>query len=347
MVKPSETWRIGVIIVSFGNEEDIAKLALQVNRQLKTGDKLLVVDNKPGANLRNYFLARGDKTSEINVVPHANGGFGAGANFGAKLIIDDIDLLLIVNPDMQVKQKNFISTIRAGAGKFDCFGPIIIDSETKLVQSASLPLHVSGLSYSGFFGTTADDPRLQDDFETTGINGGCFAIKKEWWEKTGGFNEKFFMYYEDRELSTRLKMLGAKLGILAGAQILHNYEYAKSDYKWEFLELNRLRAMLIAWPTKLLVVSFLVNIVLNFMIFVQYVSNKKGLLKLKADLRFLHDIPWCLRMRKALKAQVKVKSSDFLGLLDAQFNSTQEPFLQRPFVDKCFKVYYRILKAVC
>ncbi|MGE5041277.1 MAG: glycosyltransferase family 2 protein [Candidatus Levyibacteriota bacterium] len=54
-----------------------------------------------------------------------------------------------------------------------------------------------------------------------GITGACFMAKQEVFEKIGMFNEKFFLYYEDADLSFRMKKAGFKI-ILASQAILYH-----------------------------------------------------------------------------------------------------------------------------
>ena len=46
-------------------------------------------------------------------------------------------------------------------------------------------------------------------------------VKKEALQKTGGFDERFFMYAEDIDLSYRIKKAGYKIYYFAGTTITH------------------------------------------------------------------------------------------------------------------------------
>ncbi|GHT82483.1 hypothetical protein FACS1894125_5060 [Actinomycetota bacterium] len=337
---------LGIVVVSFGNTDDILQFTNQVQKQLRKGDKLVVVDNKPGADLAGFFSAN---SSAVEVIEHNNGGFGAGANFGAQWVLNqsqngrgNVDVILLLNPDMQIAQDDFLDRMRIGADKFDAWQGVILNSEDELIQAAFVPLHITGISYSGMFGKPLD--MLSEDMEVSGISGGCFAVKSEWWIKSGGMCEPFFMYYEDRDLSTRLKLMGAKLGVVKDAHILHDYEFQKLGYKWKYLELNRLRSILITFPTRLIVLTLVPNLCFNFLIFLQYLFSGKPLTKISADLQFLHDIPWCLRQRKKLKSQIKTTRKEFFSWLDWAFDSTQMKPFNSPIVNACFHVYYKFIR---
>ena len=68
------------------------------------------------------------------------------------------------------------------------------------------------------------------------------------WDAAGGFDERYFMYGEDLDLSLRLRLAGWGLGLARAAEVAHDYEFAKGDYKWFYLERNRWWTVIGAYP---------------------------------------------------------------------------------------------------
>jgi GT2 family glycosyltransferase len=332
--------RIGVVIVSYGNTADLAGLLKSLQKQLTKSDKLLVVDNKKPWRLKRYLDSQKVKVAIKN---HDNGGFGAGCNYGASKVIGDVDILLFLNPDMILEQTDFIEKMRSGYDEFDVWSGLMINSDDFKLQIRDVPQHITGLSWSGGFG---EDPNLIDkDATVSGVSGGCLAIKTELFHRLGGFIPEYFMYFEDRDLCTRALLLGAKLGYKHDARILHNYEYAKSGYKWKYLERNRLMSMFITWPTRLLVLTFIPNLIFNLLIFLQYLASGKPHLKIWADLNFLKQIPFCLRERAILKKSIKISRRQFFDSLTYKIDTKQLGFLgYNKIVDAIFGIYYKVIR---
>jgi GT2 family glycosyltransferase len=332
--------RIGVVVVSYGNTDDVAGLVKSLQKQLAKNDKLMIVDNKKPWQLKKYF---NNQKIKATVAKHDNGGFGAGCNFGAAQIIGDVDVLLFINPDMSLEQPDFISKMRRGYDEYDVWGGVIINANDGKLQIRDVPQHITGLSWSGGFG---EDPKtLTQDYSVSGVSGGCLAIKTELYHRLGGFIDEYFMYFEDRDLCTRALLAGAKLGYLHDARILHNYEYAKSGYKWKYLERNRLMSMLITWPARLLVLTFLPNLIFNLAVFLQYLFSGKPHLKIWADINFLREIPFCLQERAIIKKSIKISRREFFDSLTYQIDTQQLGALSNnKIVDGLFGVYYKILR---
>jgi GT2 family glycosyltransferase len=333
--------RIGVVVVSYGNTDDVAGLVKSLQKQLDKSDRLVVVDNKKPWQLRKYLDGRKIKVAVKN---HDNGGFGAGCNFGAAQIIGDVDVLLFINPDMSLEQADFIDKVRRGYDKYDVWGGVIVNANDGRLQIRDVPQHITGLSWSGGFG---EDPKtLTQDYSVSGVSGGCLAIKTELYHRLGGFIDEYFMYFEDRDLCTRALLAGAKLGYLHDARILHDYEYEKSAYKWKYIERNRLMSMLITWPARLLVLTFLPNLIFNFLIFLRlYLIPGKPLLKFWADLNFLKEIPFCLQERAIMKKSIKISRREFFDSLTYKIDTKQLGLLgYNKIIDGLFGIYYKILR---
>ena len=54
------------------------------------------------------------------------------------------------------------------------------------------------------------------------VAGMFMLISSDCFEQIGGFNEKYFLYYEDVDLCTRLKLAGYKIVLCAGVSAVHD-----------------------------------------------------------------------------------------------------------------------------
>lgn len=96
------------------------------------------------------------------------------------------------------------------------------------VQPAIYYLHKPNKIWNGvmnfnlFFGVSysaASLPGIPKNVDW--ITGCCCLIRNDVLKKTGTFNKQFFLYYEDVELSYRIKEYGYELHFLPGTKLLH------------------------------------------------------------------------------------------------------------------------------
>ncbi|QQS21017.1 MAG: glycosyltransferase family 2 protein [Candidatus Moraniibacteriota bacterium] len=57
--------------------------------------------------------------------------------------------------------------------------------------------------------------------ETSWVSGAALAIPRSLFFRIQGFDERFFLYFEDIDLCTRVQMLGKKVGLFPSARVLH------------------------------------------------------------------------------------------------------------------------------
>lgn len=86
--------------------------------------------------------------------------------------------------------------------------------------------------------------------QLTSISGSGVLINREHFLAAGGFDETYFMYYEDSDLSWRWRLMGLSLVFVATAVFYHDYsfmpdeEYLPSQQKFFWAERNRVVTIL-------------------------------------------------------------------------------------------------------
>ncbi len=205
----------------------------------------------------------------------ANTGFARGNNLAAQKARGRY--LLFLNPDTWVNEDiatamvNFLDAhAQAGA----C-APRILTPDGSLQRGAisTLPTletlfyEVSGLSRlfprSRRFGRhkmTWWDHNDQREVEQPA--GACIAMRREVFAQIGGFDESYFMYYEDVELCRAILAAGWKIYFLPQARVYHRGGQSTSQavqknfaefYRSQYRYFRRHHGRLAAWTAKLLV----------------------------------------------------------------------------------------------
>jgi GT2 family glycosyltransferase len=158
------------------------------------------------------------------------------------------------------------------------------------------------------------------------LSGACLAIPRRTWEATGGFPDAFFLYHEDVDLSLRLRLGGARLGIEPAARVDHSYEFAKGPQKWLYLERNRWATVIRTYPLGLIVLLAPALLATELALLVVSASGGWGAQKLRAYTQVLRWLPRLMRERRAIQASRRVSATEFAAWMTADLSS---PYLGR------------------
>ena len=108
----------------------------------------------------------------------------------------------------------------------------------EVVNAVGNPVHFLYFSWAGGFGDPAD--QHAEPGTVASITGATFAVRRDFWDQLGGFDERYFLYQEDVDLSMRTWLAGKQVRYVPTAIALHNYEFGRTDTKFYYLERNRL-----------------------------------------------------------------------------------------------------------
>jgi len=234
--------RVTVIIVNY-RTADLTKLAA-LSALADGADEVIIVDNNSDdGSLERFGSTLGSRTTVV--MRDTNGGFGSGANTGARLASGDI--LVFLNSDAKLKA-GALEALVAEAGMADgriLVGPRVLEDDGRVQRSAGLlpkpdDLLVRGLglhrvaravSLLPGIGGLLGRSRMAAEYNTTltaaspadvsMISGACVAVGRAAFETMGGFDERYFMYFEDADLCRRATALGWPVRYLPAAEVVH------------------------------------------------------------------------------------------------------------------------------
>jgi N-acetylglucosaminyl-diphospho-decaprenol L-rhamnosyltransferase len=144
-----------------------------------------------------------------------NVGYGRAANAGAQGA--DTEWLLIANPDVRWCQPGAVDALLAAATRWPAagaFGPAIVTPDGQLYPSArALPSLGRGIGHAlaGWWWPTnpwtaayRQERESPVEGECGWLSGSALLVRREAFEAVGGFDPRYFMYFEDVDLCDRL-----------------------------------------------------------------------------------------------------------------------------------------------
>ncbi len=221
--------KISFLILTYNSEAHIEKLLESLSgffdEQIKKGMvEIVLVDNhsqdKTLEKITDYRL----KIKDLKIVKNKeNLGFAKGINIAVSK--SSGEYVVIINPDTQYKGGDIFEAVKLfdADGKIGVIGGKIINREGKYEKSAGrflMPFEVvfMSLGLDELFGVRSSPSNIrQVDF----VSGGFMIVKKDLFEKLGGFDENLFMYMEDMEFCFRVKKEGLKVLFDPYVEIVH------------------------------------------------------------------------------------------------------------------------------
>ncbi len=264
---------LSIVIVNYNVKEFLQNLLHSIEKASSNISKeIIIVDN--ASDDGSVELIR-EKFPEVKlIVNNKNLGFGKANN--QALEIAKGKFILMINPDTLVREDTFNKMIEffnshpeAGLAGCKIMNP---DGTLQLACRRSFPgpwtsfTKVTGLSHlfpkSKLFArynlTYLDENKT---YEVDAISGSFMMMRKEVYDKVGGFDEQFFMYGEDLDLCYRIQQSGYKVYYVHTTQIIH--------YKGESTKRSRLDETKVFYDAMHLFVkkhlssSFLVELILR------------------------------------------------------------------------------------
>lgn len=225
--------KVDVIIVHFGSIENTKK-AIESVEKYASFRQIIVINNNPEIKLEDELEK---KKHRIFINNEKNLGFAAAANIGIKLSIEDsADYVLLLNNDATIAHDVVNSLLQVFKRNeiIGIVGPVI-----KFKRENKFYYDMGGTvdGHTGRAHHLNEEVRIASDpIQVQYISGCCMMIKKEVIDVIGGFDERFFLYYEDVDYCLRAYYAGFDTYLLPTSVINHKlsasvgYNSKKSIY---------------------------------------------------------------------------------------------------------------------
>lgn len=231
MANSSRGPSVGIVTVAYRSDRVLGGFLDSVPAASADPLSTVVVDNLPEAGDAAGLAASHGAT----YVPlPENPGYGGAINAGVRALPDDVEWVLISNPDV-VLAPGAIDALRAAAEvdpAIGAVGPAVLNPDGSVYPSArAVPSLRTGVGHALFANLWQRNPWTlayrresdpSDESRDAGwLSGSCLLVRRSAFDAIGGFDEGYFMYFEDVDLGFRLGRSGFRNVYEPAAQVTH------------------------------------------------------------------------------------------------------------------------------
>lgn len=221
---PHALGRVGIVTVSYGSGEALETFLSSLREQHGDAVTVVVVDNKPDEENVHELTERFG--AHYLALP-ANPGYGAGMNAGARLLDEGaggsspaFDAYFFCNPDVRFVEPaiDALAASLLGDSAAGSIGPRLLNEDGSVYPSArNIPSIGTGVGHALFgkiwpsnpWSRTYKNAANYDARRPAGsLSGAAVMVKREVYDRLGGWDEAYFMHFEDIDLGWRIGRAG-------------------------------------------------------------------------------------------------------------------------------------------
>ncbi len=223
---------ISIIIVNYHVKKELFECLESINTsKAKIPYEIIVVDNDEHKTL---YVELHKKFPKVIYIRNENKGFGQGCNVGAKSALGEY--LFFLNPDTLLKNNciDVLSSYLKNHKQVGIVAPVLFDAENKafVAQGLEFLTPVKGIVALSFINTFFPNNRISRNYWNLDWNkkspknvgqvpGTAFMIRQDVFEKIQGFDERFFLFFEENDLCKRVSDNGFAIVMHPEAGIYH------------------------------------------------------------------------------------------------------------------------------
>ncbi|MEY2848662.1 MAG: hypothetical protein RI885_1327 [Actinomycetota bacterium] len=207
--------RIGLIVVNYRSHDVIEQnLADLIDPPFPL--TVVVVDNFSTEEEASAVASMCRRRGWEPVSADTNRGFGSGVNLGvARALSVGCSVFVLLNPDATLTVADLGSLSQR----------VATDRELVLSPRVVRPdgaRWFDGGVVSVLEGTTRTSPGADSSAEGGWLTGACMALHADLWTRIGGFDDRYFLYWEDVDLSWRITEAGGRLAVARDLSAVHS-----------------------------------------------------------------------------------------------------------------------------
>ncbi len=223
---------VGIVIVNWNGWRYTVEACRSLDRSEYRDFRIIIVDNASADDSLAQLRAA---VPQADIIASAtNAGFAGGCNIGMRHAMElGCAYAFLLNNDATVNEQTISKLVEASKARDDnaVLGSVLVHMNSEKYQFFG-SRRGSLLDQSEYFLEPADLHLLQQDaIETDFIIGAALFLPAKVLEKTGLFDEQFFLNYEETDLCCRARKLGISAFIIPASVVRHHGSATMGPYR--------------------------------------------------------------------------------------------------------------------
>ena len=310
---------VSIIICTWNSAAHLAHCLSCLEAQTYRGFDVIVIDN-------------GSKDGCVDDLEHKwpslplrverwpeNRGFAAANNLGARLArgkwLACLNADAFPEPDWA---EQLLGAATKNPGGIFYSSKLLNANAPQLLDDAGDTYHISGLARKRYHGYPADRYGLTQE-EVFSACAAASLYERDAFLQVGGFDEDFFSYYEDVDLSFRLRLQGFRCQYVPEAVVHHMGSAsvgARSDSATYYWQRNFVWSFVKNMPSPLLWRALPAHALANAIYLAYYIQQGRVGTILKARMDTIRGLPHIIKKRKEIQRTMKIDPSELLRVME-------------------------------
>jgi GT2 family glycosyltransferase len=322
------TPNVTVAIVNFNGGGLLERCLSALDRQTLRPAGIIVVDNGSSDSSTAGMEERHRGVRVIRL--GENLGFAAASNLAVREAAGS-EWVALVNPDVFPEPTWLATLMRAAEERPECasFASCLVSAEeTEKLDGTGDVYHVSGLAWRRDHGkvTSSAVSRAEETFAPCAA---AALYRRDVFLDAGGFDERFFCYFEDVDLGFRLRLLGHRCWYVPDAIVGHLGSAVtgrRSDFSVYHGHRNLVWTYFKNMPESLFWLYLPQHLLLNLIAVVWFSIRGQGRTIVAAKAHSLRELPRVWKQRRAIQSNRRLDPVELRRLM---VRGWLRPYLRR------------------
>lgn len=332
---------ISIVIVNYNGAEVLPGCLKSIFRQTYRSYEVILVDNASADDSVDWVKNNFPQVKLI--LNERNLGFAKACNQGAGLARGEY--IAFLNYDT-VADSDWLKHLVAGAEESRDIGAcmskiLLLDLEQPTINSSGGVIHYLGLSWAGDY-NRFDNPGRSQKREIAFASGAAMLVKKEVLDRINIFDEDFFMYCEDTDLSWRMRLAGYRVMYIPESLVWHKYHFSKGKQKFYFLERNRLSMLLTNYEWRSIALLAVPGIIFEIGMLINSLAGGWFRLKMRSYLDLIRQRDRLREKRKIVQSFRRRSDREIAGIFvsEIDFSAINNIFIS--LLNVFFRLYWKL-----